>query len=502
MSSVDSSSPRGYSVSPSSRDKPLPSPPVVQVIDPNSPPKAQRTLVDAEAGTPSEDEWPILRPENISPPKKLTPQANSTSTNVLQQQQQHRSVSMGAAPQDIAECFFANQSLTPANILDSSNEPTASRLSTQGYQKSMQMAKPRTLSSNNPYANSYDPYENSYHAFSTGTESAMESPLAHKRGASGMVPVPPRNSSKGSSLRLSNQNKLDSPARPPSPESPLVNSGSTKWTVVGEPVSEQFVASTTCSSQDTQVAAATSAEVQPPNVQDLTHDVIRPADTHDTAQTLPGLVRSKSSWSLAGCSSLDDQPSHDYEGSTRIKRLSSRSSMSVPGPMLKIHGDADSILLGRGDPIPAMPPLPAKVPDKTPREQSKISLAERSKQTIFKISERMVSRPSNPNLSEDGTTAATPVRITPIRSMQPPRVVSAEIPSPAVSSPVSHTSIEHDEPSGLLPVVSLAASHTASGSSQNTIIRTSKPVAATVPTPDDLSSPSAIKPKVGVHWFS
>ncbi|KAI4613135.1 hypothetical protein J4E83_007546 [Alternaria metachromatica] len=48
-------------------EKPLPSPPVAQVVDPNSPPKASRTLVDAFTPSPTLENWPILAPENIPP---------------------------------------------------------------------------------------------------------------------------------------------------------------------------------------------------------------------------------------------------------------------------------------------------------------------------------------------------------------------------------------------------------------------------------------------------
>jgi hypothetical protein len=48
-------------------DKPLPSPPVAQVVDPNSPPKASRTLVDAFTPSPMLKQWPALRPENVPP---------------------------------------------------------------------------------------------------------------------------------------------------------------------------------------------------------------------------------------------------------------------------------------------------------------------------------------------------------------------------------------------------------------------------------------------------
>jgi hypothetical protein len=45
-------------------NKPLPSPPVARIVDPNSPLKAQRTLIDAETVVPSIEQWPVLRPHN------------------------------------------------------------------------------------------------------------------------------------------------------------------------------------------------------------------------------------------------------------------------------------------------------------------------------------------------------------------------------------------------------------------------------------------------------
>lgn len=48
--------------------KPLPSPPVAQIIDPLSSPLAKRTLIDAEVvGASTPEDWPALQPENTSP---------------------------------------------------------------------------------------------------------------------------------------------------------------------------------------------------------------------------------------------------------------------------------------------------------------------------------------------------------------------------------------------------------------------------------------------------
>jgi hypothetical protein len=46
--------------------KPLPSPPVAQVVNPYSPLKAQRTLIDAYSGSRMRGNWPIIHPENVA----------------------------------------------------------------------------------------------------------------------------------------------------------------------------------------------------------------------------------------------------------------------------------------------------------------------------------------------------------------------------------------------------------------------------------------------------
>jgi hypothetical protein len=65
-------------------NKPLPSPPVARLVDPNSPLKAQRTLIDAETVVPSIEQWPILRPHNSldlasTPPTDKKQEVRSTS---------------------------------------------------------------------------------------------------------------------------------------------------------------------------------------------------------------------------------------------------------------------------------------------------------------------------------------------------------------------------------------------------------------------------------------
>ncbi|KAF2853399.1 hypothetical protein T440DRAFT_305297 [Plenodomus tracheiphilus IPT5] len=201
---------------PSNRDKPLPSPPMAQVVNPNTPPKARRTLVDAESGSLFQSDWPILCPEAASDLANesinhLTTGFRNAKQNQNQQQQhspQHRSASVGAAPKEISNPYFVNRKfkssaaaeivaeagVDPAWVADTS--PTRDAASRRP--QSQQITQPRALGSNNPFANSY-------HAMSTGPEESIPSPLARKKSAPGFITIPPRGSSKRDSLPLSAQ---------------------------------------------------------------------------------------------------------------------------------------------------------------------------------------------------------------------------------------------------------------------------------------------------------
>lgn len=62
--------------------KPLPSPPIAQVVNPNSPPKAQRTLIDAYSASPIGPDWPIIHPENVPPRLSSKRSSLPTSGNI------------------------------------------------------------------------------------------------------------------------------------------------------------------------------------------------------------------------------------------------------------------------------------------------------------------------------------------------------------------------------------------------------------------------------------
>ncbi|KAF1946798.1 hypothetical protein EJ02DRAFT_418149 [Clathrospora elynae] len=436
-------------VSPSSsRDKPLPSPPIVQIVNPNSPPKAQRTLVDAEAGTPSEEEWPILRPENVSP---------ATKTDVLQQ----RSVSDGAQPQQIANSFFGDKNSTTASLKDAGNIPIAPALMFQQaslrQQQFIRMTAPRPLSSNNPYNDPYNDLYN-FHAISTATESAAESPLAYK-SAPPRVIVPPRISSKRSSLPLPNQFKDNSLVLPKFPLPPNLGSGSTKWPIfVAQEHGEAETGATSVLSKQ-QIVNAASASSQ---------HVSRPTDMGHAVSPERKSFDSVSAWSEAAGSSLNDEPERDYEGSTRIKRLSWQSSGSGSGPVLTIHTDADAVIYGQSSSIPDVPAIPDPVPDKSPQQRSLSDLTGRfSKQTMSRISLTIPSSSPSSNTTEMGPSGSPVVKISPIRSMRPPRKGSLETNSPQLSSPVSPT-FPIPRKASEASLVSSTSNRNVSGASQQT----------------------------------
>lgn len=146
----------------------------MQVIDPNSRVEAPRTLIDAEAGSPTDEQWPILYPENVSPPKRTRDSYGLP--------QQYRSFSEGPTAHRRANLPLGSHNFSMVtNTHDDNFIP---------------MIGLPHLSSNNPYA------ANSFHAISTATDVAAESPLAYKNPEAFAVPVSPLMSSKRSSLLL------------------------------------------------------------------------------------------------------------------------------------------------------------------------------------------------------------------------------------------------------------------------------------------------------------
>ena len=400
-----------------SYNKPLPSPPVAQLVNPESPPKAQRTLVDAEAGTPTEEEWPILRPENISSPEAS---ANPKNDGLPQ-----RSASEGSALRRNGIPIHKSRATTPLSVNNGTptqKGPSFAESDDMSHKKFRQMTEPRTFSSMNPYAKNF-------HAFSTNTEVAIDSPLAHKQRTIPTVSIPPRISSKRSSLPLPEKPRNESHAQSTPDPSRSVKPGSTKWPVLDATIQN-------VPAEQKTIEQPRSHEQQHPS--ETTQVDIAFSSPAPATQSHYGSIDSISTWSLAAGSSLNDDSEVDYDGTVRIKRLTWHSSNPNSGPTLRISSDADAVLLGRNDPIPAVPALPEHTLENASQERSLSTLAGRvSKQVLVKMPSSSSSRSPTPSSTGTEGMESKPVKITPIRSMQPPRKPSTGDLSKKLTSPVT-----------------------------------------------------------------
>ncbi|KAJ4375554.1 hypothetical protein N0V86_007087 [Didymella sp. IMI 355093] len=386
---------------PLSCDKPLPNPPIAQIVNPTSPPKAQRTLVDAEAGTPTEQVWPVLKPENVLPLKSPSlstegklPQRSVFETSILQRN--------GTS---VLKCRDVTPSVT--NRTPSQMSKLSTGEEQLSHQRTRHMTEPRIFNPTNPYAKSF-------HAFSTDANVAIDSPLAHKRRSLLAIAIPPRISSKRSSLLSPDITADESPAQPSASLCPA-QSGCTKWPIFA-------AADETSKSQVTDRASESdlcfTAELE--NNESVSFDGANVTRSHY------GSIDNVSTWSLAAGSSLDNETEVNYEDSVRVRRLLWHSSNPESGPTLRISAEADAVLLGRDNSIPPVPTLPEHVLQQSFYEHSiDTSPGQVSKQILVNKVASAGSRTPSPSLTETETMGSKPVKITPIRSMQPPQKPSS-----------------------------------------------------------------------------
>lgn len=375
-------------IPPLSCDKPLPSPPIAQLTSPSSPPKAQRTLVDAEAGTPTEEDWPVLHPENLPSPKFPIPSIGSSLTQ--------RSVSEGPSSQRNRIPMPKSRLGSPSQISDSLIEGEEAT-----NQRSRQIPLPRRFGSMNPYVKPF-------HAFSTDSYIATDIPLPHKQQNLPAVAIPPRISSKRPSPDITAD---ELPTRS-SASIPAARLGCTKWPILA-------VTDKTAQTQETDEACENEHCYTPVPE----HNELILIGGANGTQSNYGSFDSISTRSLAAGSSLGEEAEIKHEGSIRVKHLSCHSSNTESGPILRISADADAVLLGRRHSIPAVPALPEDVP-KLKKHPTDSFPGRVSKQALVNMDASAGSGTSMPCSTETETTEGRSIKITPIRSMQPPRTPS------------------------------------------------------------------------------
>ncbi|KAH7080099.1 hypothetical protein BKA63DRAFT_505697 [Paraphoma chrysanthemicola] len=421
-----------------SRDKPLPSPPIAQVIDPNSPPKAQRTLVDAEAGTPSEEAWPILRPETFSPLK------DTTSYNIPkpEQQQQRRSVSEVSSQSQNANVLVENRPLTASTSFNVCAVSVSSRQSQQMHALSEER-KPKTVearrfSSNNPYGRSF-------HAYSPAGNEAVNSPLARKSSAPLTIEVPPRLSSKRASLPLLHTEDHG--------DSPQEDVHDIKQNIKQWPVHKLESDNTSSSLPD----HANHDEV----IFSAANDAVPSGNSVNSKLAARSSDVSLADKTASPQDHLEDKPLYDPETGYRTKILSWKKDEPTRGPVLRVHKDADALILGIGE-------VSDDEPDLSDEPSEKMSL----RRSIGAFAHRM-SKPNGSTITAESkpvpTTASTmveadkieSVKISPLRNFAPQRQPSARLPPWSPSSRIVQNSNENRSPLSMV-----AQDMTASGSPQ------------------------------------
>jgi hypothetical protein len=395
----------------SNRNKPLPSPPFAQIVNPKSPPKAQRTLVDADAGSPTEEQWPVLKPENISPLKTQSSVPQQALTTQL------RNIFEGVPPQEAPIPITLNRKPVPVRAKsDTQTRPNpSSTQSPEVYMKPVELDQPRNGNLANRYARPF-------HTLSVHDSMAMtmERPCTNKESLT-ILSVPRRVSSKRTSLPLLNSDRSVLATENPSVSTRQVRPGSTKWPILEEIQDDRRLLEISALSQQKN-DLENFADSQSRPVSGFTQQFAESVSTSHMAHSQYGSIDSASTWSMAAGSVRNDESDCEYEGNTRIKHLSWHSSSSGNGPVLKVSLEADQILLQDNTVIPEVPALPEDVPKKLAQERSFSVLADRlSRHTISMMSSSTDSRPHEQHPSEIAMNEHKPVKINPIRAMQPPR---------------------------------------------------------------------------------
>ncbi|KAJ4292541.1 hypothetical protein N0V90_009204 [Kalmusia sp. IMI 367209] len=403
------------------RDKPLPSPPILQIINPTSPLKAQRTLIDADvAGTPSTEEWPILPPDNV--PSRHNDSRGDQITNTFVDCYNHVDPVM---VQEQELTFYVPDHPDTALLTTRCDlEPTQMLATTpDGYNTS--------ATSQNAMLIDLDPSSGAtVHAITTSDDEALESPLARK------LALPSRISSKRVSLLAPSQLQeiqLVEAADSASPHQREGKEGNTKW-----PLLETEAHGT--SNVTKPLTECSEAEDLSDSNAIRAHDMPESTDTHHIAVSKRASLDSVSIWSMAAGSSIDDDESDaDAFPYNRIKRLSDHSFKSGLGPILRIADDADVVLLGDG--VPPVPSIP---------RQSTSSLAGRlSRQTVSRLPGGMISRASVTQPVDGNNSSSVTTRISPIGPTYPSKKTSARIEPKSSSSPIVPSTRASRRSSGL-----------------------------------------------------
>ncbi|KAF2470973.1 uncharacterized protein BDR25DRAFT_28659 [Lindgomyces ingoldianus] len=376
-------------------------------MNPDSPVKISRTLIDATvAGTPTQAEWPILRPENEL----------SAST--------------------IAS--FVGDPNSSDNPFDGVFDPSAQNpehdgdavISVRG--NSREAEESEYIQAHNSKASNIGTGASAYiDAFPNTQDDVLGSQVPHKQ----------THQDQAESVGVATSRHLSKSAIPvpknlhTCPRLRRAQRGSTKWPLLDIESPPNTLSPLTGHLQND------SKDINPqwPCSSEEGCSPVSEFKSLDQSSSLrQALDVSPLSSKTSESSSTEKLPDPDARFGSRVKRLSNHSLKSGLGPVLTISDDADGVLLGTSSPIPDVPPLPNVTSQKPPQGRSLSALAgritrERIPSSFSSRSRR--SRSGTPQYSECGTGGFGSTRILPIRSMELPRKSSvASDPKPSPSS--------------------------------------------------------------------
>ncbi|KAF1954606.1 hypothetical protein CC80DRAFT_121802 [Byssothecium circinans] len=462
-------------------DKPLPGAPVAILTNTASPPKAQRTLVDAhDAGTPTAEQWPVIQPNNASPQRRFSSPAPTASTGAsfhsafaspasstirgttrnsqyLQNYSPYQeSPALNSNRNSAMESFHSSYNDTSATVhaLTTPDDSAAVRSSMASFPDPVDQisaASHRLTTPNDPITLRYSVASSIYsqseptmiHALTTPEEAAQESPITSDLAKT------PGTSSKRSSLSR-----------------PISTSSAVAGTVIRAPlmhVQDQ-------SGNKSQPLAGAQREQSlagnaftPYRYDDQTHN----ENVHASSEQLsfyPGghskrLSNDSDNWSQAAGSSLDEEEREIFESSTRVKFLGKQTSSANLGPVIRISADADTIIYG-GDadspPVPAIPPqvaltgrgsrlslLSVRSRSTTPQSvgsRKSILFRPKSSDTALKSMSRENLDGAPGEVAPIADTTEKAVKVQPIRAMRPERKSSIKYGIDQPSSPAHSSS--------------------------------------------------------------
>jgi hypothetical protein len=308
----------------------------------------------------------------------------------------------------------------------------------------------RRLSSNNPYAKVI-------HAMSPNADVAISSPLSHRTSAPMLLSVPPRTSSKRSSMPLYTHSATKEPVRATSALSQPIRSSKTSWPLP-EPRIE--IPLPTRSYKPSEEQLSSTAVYRPHLVH--THDNAESEKDHE-----PSVVQNATQHEDCLVNIEDPQPAEkiwvtDSKSGWRSRILSWRPDEPTIGPELRIHPDAHIILLGDIQDLPECSDLRDQSPERASLSRSLNTVTGR----MSRHTSPSVNSPTQSHTTTELDTAKSkriPAIISPIRAMRPSRQSSTAVSpsSPSMPSPpLSRLQADHTELLGNDSAVANAASDT------------------------------------------